>query len=373
MVNRLILESLAVRCFRNIERIDFEPAPRLNVLAGDNGQGKTSLLEAIYFLATSRSFRAERMRELVREGEPTASVKASILERAERREQRAAISGGRRNLKLDGKAPERLSSYATRTPVVVFHPGDLQLGSGPASVRRTLLDRVSLYFEPVAMDHRLRYTRASKERQRVLEERGSEAAELDVFETLMARHGCHVQAAHRRAAERLCAALVPAFQRMAAPDLVLGVRFAPGGSEDPSEFLAELRARRRGDMRARRPGFGPQKDELELNIDGRSVRRHASQGQLRILTLALKLAELECVREARQAHPILLLDDVSSELDPERTGAVYRFVREAVCQVFVTTTRPELFTTPDLEAGERLDWRLSGGVLSSVESPRTAV
>src|SRR5690606_21362976 len=231
---------------------------------------------------------------------------------------------------------------------------------------RTLLDRVSLYFEPAVMDHRQRYTRASKERQRVLEERGTASVDLDIFETLMARHGCHVQAAHRRAAERLQAALEPAFTNMAAPELVLGVGFVPGGTEDEAEFLRELHSRRRGDARARRPGFGPQRDELELSIDGRSVRRHASQGQLRVLTLALKLAELECVRSARGAHPVLLLDDVSSELDPERTGAVYRFVRETVCQVFVTTTRPELFTTPDLEPGERLDWRLHGGCLSAV-------
>ncbi len=369
MVSSLVFESLAVRSFRNIQHLDFAPAPRLNVLAGDNGQGKTSLLEALYFVATSRSFRAERLRELVRDTDRVASVKAQILEQGMGREQVAAISGGRRSLKLDGKPPERLASYATRTPVVVFHPGDLLLGSGPASVRRTLLHRVSLYFEPAVMDHRQRYTRASKERQRVLEERGTDSVELDIFETLMARHGCHVQAAHRRAAERLRAALEPAFSNMAAPELVLGVVFIPGGTEDEAAFLRELHGRRRSDAQARRPGFGPQRDELELSIDGRSVRRHASQGQLRVLTLALKLAELECVRSARGAHPVLLLDDVSSELDPERTGAVYRFVRETLSQVFVTTTRPELFTTPDLEPGERRDWCLRQGTLSAVSQP----
>ncbi|MBX3183817.1 MAG: DNA replication and repair protein RecF [Polyangiaceae bacterium] len=369
MTSRLSFQSLSVRGFRNISELTLEPAERLNVLAGDNGQGKTSLLEAVYFLATSRSFRAERMGELVQQGQSAAVVRAQVVEQGVPREQRAAITGGRRSLKLDDKAPKNLASYATRTPVVVFHPGDLALGSGPASVRRTLLSRVALYFEPTALSHQGRYTRAARERQRLLDERGTEARELEVFEILMAESGALLAATHRRAAERLAQAVLPAFRRMAAPDLQLEVRYQPGGAEDREVFQRELFTRRLRDKSARRPSFGPQRDDLELSLDGRSARRHASQGQLRVLTLALKLAELTCVREARGAHPVLLLDDVSSELDPERTGAVYRFVREAASQVFVTTTRPELFTTPELEPDERRDFRLVRGALERTVSP----
>jgi DNA replication and repair protein RecF len=117
------------------------------------------------------------------------------------------------------------------------------------------------------------------------------------------------------------------------------------------------------DTRQRAASFGPQRDELQLVVDGRSARHHASQGQQRILTLALKVAELECVRDARRAHPVLLLDDVSSELDPARTGAVYDFLRETQSQVFVTTTRPELFPTPGVSGLERADWRLVSGAV----------
>ncbi len=369
MISRLSFQSLSVQGLRNISELTLEPAERLNVLAGDNGQGKTSLLEAVYFVATSRSFRADRMAELVQQGQRVASVRAVVVEEDVRREQRAAISAGRRSLRLDDKAPKNLASYATRTPVVVFHPGDLALGSGPASVRRTLLSRVALYFEPAALSHQRRYTRASRERQRVLDEGGAEARELEVFEVLMAESGALLAAAHRRAAERLAEAVLPAFQRMAAPELSLGVQYQAGGAEDREVFQRELFTRRRRDRSARRPSFGPQRDDLELSLDGRPARRSASQGQLRVLTLALKLAELECVRAARGAHPVLLLDDVSSELDPERTGAVYRLVREAASQVFVTTTRPELFTTPELEPGERRDFRLVGGAVERVETP----
>lgn len=360
---RIVFERVALRTFRNIAALDFEPAPRLNVIAGDNGQGKTSLLEALYFVATSRSFRADRLRELVQDGAEHGVVRAWIEEAGLRREQRASAGPRSRSFQIDGKRPARLSAYATRTPVVVFHPGDLELASGSAAIRRTLLDRVALFVDPTSGDDRLRYSRALRERQRTLDERGTAAPELDAFERLMAEHGARFSRARARAADAIADALAPAFSRMAAPDLPLEIHYLPGGSDDPQLFQTELAQRRPQDLRRRKASFGPQRDELELVVDGRSARHHASQGQQRILALALKIAELDCVRHARGADPVLLLDDVSSELDPTRTGAVYGFLREIRSQVFVTTTRPELFTTPHIVGDERADWTIAGGQL----------
>ena len=182
----------------------------------------------------------------------------------------------------------------------------------------------------------------------------------------MAVHGAELGRAREEAAARLVAALRPLFARMAAPGLQFDARFVAGGSLDAGELESELTRRREQDLRRRSATYGPHRDDLDVRLDGRSVRRHASQGQQRILTLALKGAELECVRQARGAEPVLLLDDVSSELDPTRTGAVYEFLHETPSQVFVTTTRPELFVTHGLPAGERADFRLVGGVLSPV-------
>jgi DNA replication and repair protein RecF len=164
----------------------------------------------------------------------------------------------------------------------------------------------------------------------------------------------------------LIAALAPAFLRMAQPGLELRAKYKPGGSQDVSEFVRQLFECRQRDTRQRAAYYGPQRDEIQLVVDGRSARHHASQGQQRILTLALKVAELECIREARRAHPVLLLDDVSSELDPARTGAVYDFLRETQSQVFVTTTRPELFPTPGANGVERADWQLVSGALNKL-------
>lgn len=362
MTIQLRLDRLVVQGFRNIDALQLELAPRVNVISGDNGHGKTSVLEALYFLATSRSFRTDKLREVCQDGASQTRVGGSFREGDIVRKQRAVIANGRRSLFIDDKKPERISSYAVRTPVVVFSPADLTLVSGGAATRRTLLDRVALFINPASGDARLRYLKAQKERQALLE-RGLSARELDVFEDLMARHGSQLESARRTAAEALNSALLPAFSKMAAKELVLSLRFVPGGTEDPEVFRKELAGRRSQDARRKGASFGPQKDDLELGLNGRSARRHASQGQQRVLTLALKAAELNCVLSACGTQPILLLDDVSSELDPTRTGAVYDFIRDSDSQVLVTTTRPQLFETPGLSSEQRGDFQLRDGAL----------
>ena len=364
MTSELRIERLEVENFRNIERLAIELAPHINVIAGDNGHGKTSVLEAVYFVATSRSFRTERIGEVQREGATSTRVAARLAEAAQHRVQRAALVSGRRSLALDGKRPQSVAKFAVRTPVVVFHPGDLQLVSGGAGLRRTLLDRVSLFQDPHRAEARSRYGKAQKQRQQVLQQRGARAKELDVFEDLMAQAGTEVAVGRQLATEALRSALADVFSELAAADLDLELQLRMGGCTDPTLFRRELFERRERDLQRRAASFGPQRDDLELTLNGRSARRHASQGQQRILTLALKVAELDCVRRARGAHPLLLLDDVSSELDPERTGAVYRFVRSATNQVLVTTTRPELFETPGLGPLDRADFRLHQGRLT---------
>lgn len=363
MTTQILFESVTLRDFRNLAAAEIDPAPRINVLSGDNGQGKTSVLEALYVVATSRSFRAERAAEMIRQGAEAALVRAVVSESGSRREQRAIVRPGSRRVTLDGKKPPTLASYAMKTPVVVFHPADMELVSGPASGRRTLLDRIALFVDPQSADDRQRYDRASKARHAVLLERGPAAPDLLALEELMGRHGARLEAARGAAADRLSEALEAAFADMADHSLSLETRFVPGGPLDEADLTATLGRCRIRDRERRSASFGPHRDDLSLALDGRSVRRHASQGQQRILTLALKVAELSCVRSARGAEPVLLLDDISSELDPTRTGAVYEFLRGTKSQVFVTTTRPDLFTLGSLGEGERADFRLQQGVI----------
>jgi DNA replication and repair protein RecF len=358
----LLVARLRLKDFRNIADLAFEPAPRFNVISGDNGQGKTSLLEAIYCLATTRSFRTDQLKELRRDGAPFARVDAELHDGDQQRRQRLTLSAEGRGVYLDEQRVARLSEYAIRTPVVVFHPGDLELTMGGAGARRDLLDRVGLFSDPALLDDRRRYRQALRERQKALELRGERAPELDAYETLVALHGARLSQSRARAAEELARAAQPGFRRLAAADLTLEMAYKAGGSCAEEEFRSELAARRATDRRRHAASFGPHKDDLTLSVGGRLARKTASQGQHRILALSLKLGELHAIERARGAHPLLLLDDVSSELDPARIGAVQGFLRDSQSQVFVTTTRSELFQTPGATSSERRDYRLRGGL-----------
>jgi DNA replication and repair protein RecF len=174
-----------------------------------------------------------------------------------------------------------------------------------------------------------------------------------------------VLAARRAAAERIGAAAVASFARIATPGLVLGAEYAPGAPEDAAAFRGELASRRAQDARRGNASVGPHRDDLRLSIGAHVVRGIASQGQHRAVVLALKAAEVEVVSEARRVRPILLLDDVSSELDRARTAALFAFLRGHEGQVFLTTTRPELIETGDLhDPSERQDLAVVSGSVS---------
>ncbi|RYE90576.1 MAG: DNA replication and repair protein RecF [Myxococcales bacterium] len=364
----LLLEHLAVRDFRNVTRAELRPGRRLTVFSGDNGQGKTSLLESIYFVATSKSFRTPRLGEVTRHGEPIASVRARLRdgEAGLGREQTASVDEGQRVVKVDDKRPPSLAAYAVRSPVVCFHGAELELSIGSAAARRTLLDRVSLFLEPASLDHHERYRRALRERQKALSMRGPEATDLDAYEELCARHGAAVTRTRERAAAAVTDWLGGLFTALAAPGLTLGASFKRGGSPDEDECRRELLERRVRDRVRGAPGFGPHRDELLLTLDGHPSRVVASQGQHRAITLALKLAEFSAIARARGVLPMLLLDDVSSELDAGRTSSLLALLGQMGAQIFLTTTRPELIVTPWVASSERVDFRLVEGRVESV-------
>jgi len=351
-----------LRTFRNIARADVELGTRFNVIAGDNGQGKTNFLEALYVVATSKSFRTAKMNELVGFGAELASVRANVREDEDLRVQSVGLKTGQRLVRIDEKRPPSLAAYAVRTPIVVFHPAEIALSQGSSSERRKLLDRTALYLTPQSMIDNESYSRAVKERQRALETRGVNASDLGEWEELAVRHGLAVMEHRARAAELLAEHAKTAFARIGAPELRFDAGYAPSAPRDEGAFRDALRDKRPADMRRGSASIGPHRDDLALSLDGRPVRGVASQGQHRAVTLSLKSAEIDVVGSARGARPILLLDDVSSELDRARTAALFAFLRDQRGQVFLTTTRPELIDTGGDDSARR-DFTIEAGIL----------
>ncbi|MFO0678248.1 MAG: DNA replication/repair protein RecF [Polyangiaceae bacterium] len=347
----LSLASIDVRGFRNLASVRLELGAGFNVFSGDNGQGKTNVLEAVYVLATSKSFRAAKPGDLVRHGGDVASVRGVFVEQGEERNQSVGLRPGARMAKIEDKKPKTLAAYAVRTPIVVFHPQVMSLSMAGGSERRRLLDRISLYRSPASLEALENYDRASKARQKALETRGVAARDLDEWEALVVEHGTRVLASRREATELVARAATLAYERIGAPGRALGVSYVAGAPESPDAYREALVARRPADLRRGSATVGPHRDDVELRIGDVPVRGVASQGQHRAVVLALKLAEIEVVRSARGVQPVLLLDDVSSELDRERTSALFAFLRDHEGQVLLTTTRPELIDTGDRSLG----------------------
>ena len=361
-MRKLVVSEVSIRGFRNLARADLRFGERFNVVSGDNGQGKTNLLEALYVLATSKSFRSSKPGELVAFGEEVASVRGVVDEDDEKRVQSVGTKAGARIVRIDDKRPPTLAAYAVRTPIVVFHPGEIALSMGASGERRRLLDRTALYMSPASMIEIESYGKAMKSRQRALEVRGVHASDLEEWETLAARHGAAVMMHRASAAEPIAQHAIAAFAQIAAPGLALTITYAPSAPTDEAAFKAVLREKRAADVRRGSANVGPHRDDLALAIDGRGVRGVASQGQHRAVTLSLKSAEIDVVGRSRGVRPILLLDDVSSELDRSRTAALFSFLREQQGQVFLTTTRPELIDT----GGLRNDFTVESGLLTAV-------
>jgi DNA replication and repair protein RecF len=362
-VKAVFIQQLVLRDFRNIRNIDVEPSRSTNIIFGNNGQGKTSLLEAIYLLATTKSFRTHRIREIIHHEAEIASVRALIDCGGVTRSQIAAFSSNQRTFKIDDKKPENIASYAIASPVVVFHPGELMLTMGPASVRRTLLDRVALFLDPQSLEANSAYSRALKSRQKLLQAAGCNAAGLDAYEDLMARHGAALAYHRKNSASFVISACRTAFEKLAPEGLSFDATYDAGGTDDAQLFRKTLEEKRSVDARRPSPVFGPQRDDVLLKLNARTARTVASQGQHRLLTLALKLAEMNCVTQATGKRPVLLLDDVSSELDASRTQALISLLGTESHQLFVTTTRRDLLSGFESSDASAKSFEIADGTL----------
>jgi DNA replication and repair protein RecF len=355
------IHALEARQFRNLAEVLIEPHPRFNVLWGDNGQGKTNVLEAIYLLGTLRSFRAARTEEMVRFGAERATARARVEKLGTQRLLEVQLSPGHKNARVDGKGA-RASDYFGGFNVVLFAPEDLRLPKGPPSGRRRFLDRAVWNAHPTYLAEAQTYERVLKSRNAVLRDGGPESL-LEVYDEQLARAAVAIVARRQALVAELRPRVQAAFERVTQTGLALEVGYETAltgaGDEIAQSLLMRLSAERRRDMARGATSSGPHVDDLGLALDGKEAKAYASQGQLRAIVLALKIAEIEFLRATLGDAPVLLLDDVSSELDPTRNAQLFDFLQSVPCQAFITTTHPGHV----LLAKERLDFQVVAGAV----------
>jgi DNA replication and repair protein RecF len=367
------LGSLQLQDFRNLVEVSLQPSPRLTVLLGPNGQGKTNLLEAVYLLTTLRPLRAVRLAELIRFGQPRASVGASVWRGAVERRLSVEVLPGQRNAQLDGKPIERLDDYLDGLAAVCFSPDDLQLVKGGPDGRRRFLDRAAFNRWPAVLGEARQYVRALRERNAALR-----AGDTDVeqsFRGPMIRAGARLLLRRRDIVEELSPRLATAFAEISGPGAPeADLSYRPSGGLATTGTEAELADRLAALLEARFPrdldrGYstcGPHMDDLLFALGGRATRVYGSQGQQRAFALGLRIAEVENLRAVQQEAPLLLLDDVSSELDPEKNGFLLDYVAALPAQAFLTSTDRRLIEP--LAGPETLFFAVAAGAISPLDS-----
>jgi len=340
----VVLEHLELLDFRNYRSLKLDLPSGLVLLVGENAQGKTALLEALYVLGTSRSFRASREAELLRWGCLESRVRAlfrrdlGLARELEVNWARATERGLERRILRNGVALRRLADLLGEVPMALFTPGDLGLIQGAPQGRRRFLDLLLCKVSPLYLASLTRYGSLLRQRNELLRRRPAPSPEeLDPWDEQLATASAVLVPRRQEVVACLQEAVAEAFTRLSDSRSDLVVTYRPAAPSDPGGFLAALRARRREDLARGTTQVGPHRDDLELSLDGRSLQRYGSQGQHRSAALALRLGEARVMSESLGEGALVLLDDCLSELDVGR-GQRLLEILAGFRQVFLTTT-----------------------------------
>lgn len=361
------LTSLHIYQFRNIGILDWQPHGRTNLLIGPNAQGKTNLLEAIFLLGTTKSLRGIDS-ELIMNGQELSLVKGTVQTEvgAERSLEIELRCDGKKSLKLNDKFQARTSQMMGQLSLVLFTPEDLKLVKAGPAARRFYLDLEISQASPAYLQQLQVYQRVLKQRNaaiKLLAEGRGERATIEAFETELVRSGSEVILFRLKAVDELKVLAAEVQAQIAGPQEDLKLSYESSIQEKSGEALPRDLASLSGLYRARLKALqreelgrgitlaGPHRDDLEILLAGKPARSFASQGQQRTAALALKLAEVRFLHARLGENPVLLLDDVLSELDGDRRRNLLGLLDRRV-QTFITSTHPEDL---ELEPGQCLE------------------
>jgi DNA replication and repair protein RecF len=340
------VERLEVREFRSYERASCQLGPGVTVLFGPNGAGKTNLLEALFVGCTGRAVRTRSERELVRFGANDARVTIHTTGAAASHVVNVAIRRAERKVvRLDGQEVARVDAGEARPFVCVFIPDRLSLLKGPPALRRAHLDEFAGALWPSRARDRREYARALAQRNALLAGMRSgrlSRASLPAWDSEFAAHGIRLRETRARAAAALELPLAERAYDLGLPGEA-SLEYRPGfGAEDAAVFLAALQERLPVDLARGFSTYGPHRDELVVRLDGRAIRSYGSQGEQRLALLALLFAERDLLEQERGSLPLMLLDDVFSELDVTRRTRLIDELDACGQSVITTADRRQL-------------------------------
>jgi DNA replication and repair protein RecF len=383
----MLLESLEVHQFRNLSG-EAAWGPGLNIIHGENGQGKTNWLEAIYLLATTKSFRTQRPQEAVRFGESLAVVRGRVARSSEvHRELQVTIQGNTKSLSVNGKR-ETVASYLSQLHVIAFTADELDVVRGGPEARRRFLDRGVISLHHSYVQTLADYQRVIKQKNRLLQDISESETGLDAARELMEPWneqvvilGSQIYQARLEYVGRLKGSL---HQRLFEREEV-AIRYVSSleGKGDLSDYESLLRERLSLRLTAEiNSGYaliGPHRDELEILFDGRDIRTYGSSGQQRSALILLDLAAISVYYSWHNEYPLFLMDDVDAELDRGRINLLLEHLKDRT-QTFISTSKGDLIKefaanakVFDVRSGAAFDVTSSDGVEMTIETPAESI
>ena len=335
----MILKSLALTNFKNIESAELEFSPKVNCLLGDNGMGKSNLLDAIYYLSFTKSFARVPDGMLIRRDSDYCIVCGRYLRAGVDDELTAGLrASARKSFKRSGKEYKRLSSHIGLFPAVMVAPGDLELVTGLPEERRRFIDIIISQSDHRYLDALIRYNQALEQRNKLLRDDVQDYMLFESVEMVMDASADYIRRCRRKVTDELSGIFGDYYRRIAGTGEQVTLSLELSGDEEGplSRALDHSRSR---DRMLRHTTVGPHRDDIAFMLNGMPVRRTASQGQTKSVTVALRFAQYDFLRRTVPVAPLLLLDDIFDKLDAGRVERIIAIVAGSEFgQIFITDT-----------------------------------
>ena len=363
----MIIKSLELADFRNYQNLKIEFSSGTNILYGDNAQGKTNILEAIYVSATTKSHKGSKDKEIIAFGKDEAHIR-TILEKdgAEYRIDMHLRGNKSKGIAVDGQRLKRASDLIGRLNVVFFSPEDLGIIKNGPSERRRFMDMELCQLDQIYLNSLSKYNKLVIERNKVLKdlfEHPEHSVLLDVQDKQLIEYGSVIIKAREKFIRDLNEIICPIHEKLTGGKELLSIYYEP--NVELSEFEQKLTMSRQKDIYAKQTTVGPHKDDFSFivkrNDDGIDIRKYGSQGQQRTASLSLKLSEIEIVKRSKKENPVLLLDDVLSELDSGRQNYLLNTIGDI--QTIITCTGLDEFVNNRFEIDKL--FKVTDGTVSS--------
>lgn len=347
----MFLKNLSLRHYRNYDLMEFNTDTNINIFIGPNAQGKTNLLESIFVLALTKSYRTHKDKELIRWNNERAFVHGEIEKKYGQCQLDLMISAMGKKAKINGLEQRKLSDFIGTLNVVMFAPEDLEIVKGSPGIRRRFLDMEIGQVQPSYLHHLVQYQKVLMQRNNLLKTINANAsapknmAMLEIWDQQLIEHGAKIMARRQNFvkklqtwAEKIHFGITNSTEQL---KITYQTSFESEDLEDETvlmnQFMIKLSQVKDQEIRRGMTLAGPHRDDLAFSINGKEAYAFGSQGQQRTTALSLKLAEIELIHEEVGEYPLLLLDDVLSELDQSRQTKLIETFQKKV-QIFITTT-----------------------------------